>query len=145
MFFGKGLKLKYEITFTGNTLPQYYDKITAKLDTSSDGEYYFIDNGTRIDSVIFPNMDFSGSNGTRSITKEIRYKEPGAYSIPGVGIEDMHYTFQDRKIIVDDPFTSIIEKVMTFNTLLVMLLGLLARNELKWLWERLKKTFHGGE
>jgi hypothetical protein len=144
--FGNGLKLKYEITFTGNTLPQYYDEITAKLDRSSNGEYYFIDkdNGAANDSAIFPDLDFSRANRICTIETEIRYKEPGAYGLPGVWIEDMHKTFQDRKIIVDNPSTSLIEYVITFNTLLVLLFGLLARNELKWLWVHLKKFFRGG-
>jgi hypothetical protein len=130
LFFDEGLTLKYEISLAGDTLKQYSDRIAINLDDPSGGSYFVDEYGNPTNNTTFI-RDFSGTSKTHTIIKDLRYNYPGLYSLPGVKIEGKHYLFKDIKITVEDPWQSIFDKIITFNTLIIIIAGFLASKQIK--------------
>lgn len=95
----------YDIMYVGGAAEPYCDNISIEFDEPSDN-WFFVDEKENENASLFKRSNFKNYSyfykyETRSLPIRIAFPNKGIYSIPGIWINGVHYTFNDQKITVD--------------------------------------------
>lgn len=135
------LKIIYDLTYIGETSRSQCRNVLIELDKPSEEYFHFVDEDFKINDSLANSSslcDYSNFDKyqTREIVRRIIFPNEGEYSIPGIWINGVHYTFGDKKILAD----SYVYRHMDYIFLIIAICSLLATAlELHWTRKDLKK------
>jgi hypothetical protein len=98
----------YDITYMGGASEPYCDNIPITFDNPSDERFYLNENGFRDDKLStdsnFKKYSQFYMYETISIPMRVAFSAKGNYPLPGLLVNNVHYTFNEEKINVDTWF-----------------------------------------
>lgn len=97
------LDLIFDITYLGGASEPCCNNISVKPDKDITNDYYYYVNNESARDMPIENCSSETfcMYGTSQIIYHVEYPEPGVYSLPGIWIDEKHYTFNEKQIIVD--------------------------------------------
>jgi hypothetical protein len=120
------IEIKYDITYIGGASEPICRDVVIEFDEPENDSFYYVDEyGFRKDSLCNGSCFSNFSNFYKYETKEIRmkvvYPSVGIYSLPGIWINGVHYTFENEQISVESFF----ERNMQYFLLILAFVSLI--------------------